>query len=157
MNRLKAYLVDSGERAVMLHRLAHWLSRRGIRGLPALLRSHCLRSTGADISPQAVIGPGFVLPHPVGVVIGSGARVGTNVYVFSGVVIGQRETDCWPTIEDGARIYSGAKVLGNVTIGEASQIGANAVVLTDVPPGSTAVGIPARVIARVGARQACES
>ncbi|TWU41298.1 Serine acetyltransferase [Novipirellula aureliae] len=142
----KAYWVNPGFRAVLLFRVASGLAKRGIPFLPGWIRSHTVSSTGADLSPQAIIDSGLVLPHPVGVVIGSGAMLGKNVFLFSGVVIGQRETGAWPTLEDGVNVYAGAKVLGKVRVGKDAKVGANAVVINDVDPHTTVVGIPAEKV-----------
>ena len=102
---------------------------------------------GADIPINTRIGGGLVLHHPIGVVIHPSARIGTNCMLQSGVVLGW-EAGGTPTIGDGVEIGAGAKIIGAVTIGHGARIGANAVVLSDVPAGATAVGAPARVLAR---------
>ena len=108
-----------------------------------------LELTGADISPGCRIGLRFHLPHPVGVVIGGGVEIGSDVWIFAGVVLGQKRLpDEWPVLEDGAHILSGAKVLGKVRVGKRAVVGANAVAVKDVPPHTTVVGIPAEPIKR---------
>lgn len=102
--------------------------------------------TGADIPLDCNIGGGLLLPHPNGVVIHPGARIGPNCLIFQQVTIGTRDGSLPPEIQGHVDIGAGAKILGNVTIGNHVRIGANAVVLIDVPAGRTAVGIPARIL-----------
>ena len=102
--------------------------------------------TGADIPIDARIGGGLLLPHPNGVVIHAGARVGPNCLIFQQVTIGTRNESEIPQIGGHVDIGAGAKILGAVRIGDHACIGANAVVLKDVPPGKTAIGIPAVII-----------
>lgn len=107
--------------------------------------------TGADLAWQATVGRGLVLHHPTGVVWGPGVTLGEQVTVQQGVTIGGRGgtgVDGSPKIESGAEIGAGARVIGPVTVGRSARVGANAVVLADVPAGAAAVGIPARVIER---------
>jgi len=144
----------SGFLAVFLHRLAAACVTKGLLGRigASILMRLNIFFNGCDISPRAVIGPGFKLSHPVGVVIGP-AVVGSNVMMMQGVTLGMRHfTDDeddpanYPIIGDNVIISTGAKIIGGVKIGEHALIGANAVVLKDVPPHSTAVGIPARLV-----------
>lgn len=124
------------------------------RGLAAtLLQKHArLRHlfwsvfTGSDIDPQARIGTGVKLPHPNGVVIHGKAVIGDHCMIMQQVTVGQLEEDFAPVIGAGAYIGAGAKVLGKIVIGDRARIGANAVVLCDVPADGTAVGIPARIV-----------
>ena len=106
--------------------------------------------TGIEIHPGATIGEGLFIDHGMGVVIGETAIIGNHVTLFHGVTlggIGRSQTDKrHPTVEDGVIIGAGAKILGNITIGRGAKIGANAVVLDDIPPYKTAVGVPARVV-----------
>jgi serine O-acetyltransferase len=105
--------------------------------------------TGADIPLTARIGGGLLMPHPNGIVIHPDAEIGANCLIFQQVTIGLvRASPQAPRIGAGVDIGAGAKVLGPVTLGDGAQIGANAVVLGDVPPGATAVGVPARVLPR---------
>jgi serine O-acetyltransferase len=121
--------------------LARW------RLAPLALIPHVLNKwlNGCVIGVRAQFGPGFVLIHPVGVVINSSVRGGNDVWIESGVVIGENRGR-FPVLGDGVFIGSGAKVIGGVAIGSGARIGANAVVLHDVPAGATAVGIPARIL-----------
>jgi len=101
--------------------------------------------TGADIPLNSKIGGGLLIPHPNGIVVHSSASIGVNCLIFQQVTIGSDGAGV-PTIGGHVDIGAGAKVLGAITVGDHAKIGANAVVLTDVPPGATAVGVPARVL-----------
>lgn len=140
---LKAVMTD-GTSANLLYRLQGQLVRW--RLAPLALLPHVLNKwfNGCVIGVKAQFGPGFVLIHPVGVVINSAVRGGCNVRLESGVVIGDNRGRI-PTLGDDVFIGSGAKVIGGLHVGRGARIGANAVVLKDVPDGATAVGIPARV------------
>jgi len=98
-----------------------------------------------EISKNATIGEGVYFVHPVGVVIGGDARIGDRVRFYGGNTIGTARDDGYPTIEDDVVIGAGARILGPIRIGARSKIGANAVVVTDVPPDSVAAGVPARI------------
>lgn len=138
-----------GLHAVMMHRLAHWFWMRQLRWMGRFV-SHVARFlTGIEIHPGATIGRRFFIDHGMGVVIGETAVVGDDVTLYHGVTLGGTS---WckgrrhPTIEDGVVIGAGAKILGPITIGANSKVGSNAVVVKNVPPGTTAVGNPARII-----------
>jgi len=138
-----------GLHAIWMHRLAHWLWRRGIR-LPARWISHINRFlTGIEIHPGATIGRRFFIDHGMGVVIGETTQVGDDVLLYKGVVLGgtslSREKR-HPTIGNGVVIGSNAVILGPITIGDRSRIGSGAVVIKPVPEDSTAVGVPAKVV-----------
>jgi len=139
---LKAILAD-GTSANALYRLQAAIARTGLT--PLALIPHILNKwfNGCVIGVKAQFGPGFVLIHPVGVVINSAVRGGENVWLESGVVIGDNRGGV-PVLEDDVFVGSGAKVIGGVRLGVGARVGANAVVLQDVPAGATAVGIPAR-------------
>lgn len=141
---LRAILTD-GTSANALYRLQHAFYRWKLG--PLALVPHVLNKwfNGCVIGIRAEFGPGLVLIHPVGVVINSSVRGGSNVRIESSVVIGDNRGGS-PTLGNDVFIGSGAKVIGAVKIGHGSRIGANAVVLQDVPDGATAVGIPARTI-----------
>ncbi|WP_309498441.1 serine O-acetyltransferase [Sulfurovum sp.] len=137
--------------ALLFHRIAHWLYKKGLRFLPRFISAIGQFLTVIDIHPAASIGRRVFIDHGVGVVIGETAIIGNDVIIYQQVTLGGVRTDKGkrhPTLEDGVVIGAGAKILGNITIGANSKVGANSVVVKDVPPESTAVGIPARVLKR---------
>ncbi|MEI2816067.1 MAG: serine O-acetyltransferase [Microthrixaceae bacterium] len=146
-----------GLHAVWMHRVAHAWWHSGHR-LAARLLSTIVRSvTGVEIHPAATLGPGLFIDHGHGVVIGETAEVGANVTIYHGVTLGGTSLDAGkrhPTVGDRVTIGAGAKVLGPITVGHDSRIGANAVVVRDVPPNSVVVGVPGQVIARTHPRTA---
>jgi serine O-acetyltransferase len=148
---LEIVLAYPGLHAVWGHRLSHGLWARGLK-LPARLVSALVRAvTGVDIHPGATIGAGLFIDHATGVVIGQTSEIGDDVTLYQGVTLGGtslRAEKRHPTVGDRVTIGAGAKVLGAVTIGHDSRIGANAVVVRDVPPNSVVVGVPGQVIAR---------
>jgi len=142
-------LAYPGLHAIWLHRVAHkWWARPDLR-LAARVLSHLNRMvTGVEIHPGAQIGRRFFIDHGMGVVIGETAEVGDDVMLYHGVTLGGRSmarTKRHPTIGDGVVIGAGARVLGPVVVGAHAQIGANAVVVKDVPEGAVVVGVPGRV------------
>jgi serine O-acetyltransferase len=143
-----------GLHALWFYRLAHWLWARHLYW-PGRLLSHLGRwLTGIEIHPGAAIGPGFFIDHGMGVVIGETAEIGPGVTLYHGVTLGGTS---WhkgkrhPTLEEGVVVGAGAKILGPITIGARTRVGANAVVVKNVPPDSVVVGIPGRVTHRHGA------
>jgi len=146
---LEVVLCYPGLHAVLLHRLAHRLYVWGMRLIPRFL-SHCNRFwTGIEIHPGARIGRRVFIDHGMGVVIGETAEIGDDVLLYQGVTLGgtgQQKGKRHPTIGDHVVIGTGAKVLGNIRIGERSKIGAGSVVVHSAPPRSTLVGVPARVV-----------
>ncbi|MEW6308255.1 MAG: serine O-acetyltransferase [Bacillota bacterium] len=142
-----------GLHALVLHRAAHWLYRRGLV-LAARLLSHISRFlTGVEIHPGARIGPGCFIDHGLGVVIGETADIGEDVTLYQGAVLGgtgKATGKRHPTVRRGATIAAGAIVLGNITVGEGARVGAGAVVIRDVPDHATVVGVPGRVVAVFG-------
>jgi serine O-acetyltransferase len=152
---LHVLLFYPGLHAVWAHRLAHKLWRAGWR-MAALWLSHCARFvTGVEIHPGAQIGPRLFIDHGMGVVIGETAEIGPDVTLYHGVTLGGVSLEKGkrhPTLEAGVVIGAGAKVLGAITIGRRTRIGANAVVVKDVAPESVVVGIPGRPVARRGQR-----
>jgi len=138
-----------GFHALTLHRVSHWLWGRGLRWL-ARLFSHFTRwVTGIEIHPGATIGQRVFIDHGMGVVIGETAVIGDDCTLYHGVTLGGTSWNKGkrhPTLEAGVVIGAGAKVLGPITVGAGAKIGSNAVVVREVPPGATAVGIPARII-----------
>ncbi len=136
--------------ALVNYRVAHALHVKGFRRLARVIMGITQMVTGVDLHPGATIGRRVFLDHAVGIVVGETAIIGNDVLIYQGVTLGgvslARDTKRHPTILDGAVIGSGAKVLGNITVGRNCRIGSNSVVVKDVPDDSTAVGIPARVI-----------
>lgn len=140
-------LLYPGLHAVWAHRVWHALWRRGVR-FPARLGSQVTRwLTGIEIHPGAVIGRRFFIDHGMGVVIGETAEVGDDVMLYHGVTLGGRQREGGkrhPTLLDGVAVGAGAKILGPITIGARSVVGANAVVTKDAPADSVLVGVPAK-------------
>jgi len=145
-----------GFHAMLFHRLAHSLWNAGLKWLARLV-SHLSRwLTGIEIHPGATIGRRFFIDHGMGVVIGETAEIGDDCTLYHGVTLGGTSWNKGkrhPTLAKGVVVGAGAKILGPITIGEGARIGSNAVVVKDVPPGATAIGIPARVIEAEAAAQ----
>ena len=139
-----------GLHAVMFHRLSHWLWHAGAKWLARFL-SHIARwLTGIEIHPGAVIGRRFFIDHGMGVVIGETAVIGDDCTLYHGVTLGGtswQKGKRHPTLENDVVVGAGAKVLGPIVIGRGARIGSNAVVLREVPPQGTVVGVPGRLIA----------
>lgn len=148
-SRAEVALAYPGVHALWAHRAAAKLWRQG-RYLAARLLSQAARAaTGIEIHPGATIGPGFFIDHGMGVVIGETAEVGADVVMFHGVTLGGRSMNKGkrhPTIGNNVIIGAQATLLGPITVGDGARIGAGAVVLTDVPAGAAAVGVPARIV-----------
>ncbi|MBI5873045.1 MAG: serine O-acetyltransferase [Candidatus Omnitrophica bacterium] len=150
---LEVVLLYSGVHAIVFHRIAHIFSDLKIPLLPRFLSQIARFFTGIEIHPGAKIGQGLFIDHGMGVVIGETSVVGNNVTLYQGVTLGgtgKEKGKRHPNIEDNVVIGTGAKILGNITIGENSYIGANAVVLKDVPANSTVVGVPGRITRQDG-------
>jgi serine O-acetyltransferase len=148
-------LCYAGLHAVWIHRVNHWLWQQGWRVLARWLSQTARWLTGIEIHPAAQIGQRLFIDHGMGVVIGETAIVGNEVTLYQGVTLGgtgKEQGKRHPTIADNVIIGAGAKVLGNITVGENSRIGAGSVVLQDVPDNSTVVGVPGHVILRNGKR-----
>jgi serine O-acetyltransferase len=146
---LDVVLSYPGFHAITVHRFVHalWLAKIPI--LPRFIAEIVHRVTGIDIHPGATIGPGFFIDHGTGVVIGGTAIIGDNVTIYQGVTLGGTSlarSKRHPTLGNNVTVGSGAAVLGDITIGDNVKIGANSVVVKDVPPNSTVVGIPGRVV-----------
>jgi len=139
-----------GFHALLIHRLAHWLWGERLRWFARMV-SHLGRwLTGIEIHPGAQIGRRFFIDHGMGVVIGETAEIGDDCTLYHGVTLGGTSWNKGkrhPTLGNGVVLGAGAKVLGPITIGDRARVGSNAVVVKDVPPGATAIGIPARIIA----------
>lgn len=141
----------SGLHAVWGHRLAHWLWRRQLRLLARIVSQFTRFMTGIEIHPGAQIGPQFFIDHGMGVVIGETAELGRCVTMYHGVTLGGTSLEKGkrhPTIGNNVVIGAGAKILGAITVGDNSRIGANAVVVKSVPPNSVVVGVPGQVVQR---------
>ena len=151
-SRAELLLAYPGLHAVWLHRLAQRWWRRPLLRLPARLLSHLGRAlTGIEIHPAARLGRRVFIDHGMGVVIGETAEVGDDVLLYHGATLGGRSSrggKRHPTVENGVTIGAGARVLGPVRIGARARIGANAVVVKDVPADSVVVGVPGRVLDR---------
>ena len=145
---------------VMLHyRIAHRLYKSGHYFLARWVSQRGVRKTGIEIHPGAVIGENFFIDHGNGVIIGETAVVGNNVTLYQGVTLGgtgKEHGKRHPTIGDNVMISAGAKVLGSFKVGENSKIGAGSVVIEEVPPNCTVVGVPGRVVKRDNKRLVCE-
>ena len=150
-NSFEVLLCYPGLHAIWAHRLSHHLWKRGYK-LVARWISQLMRNlTGIEIHPGATIGHNFFIDHGMGVVIGETAEVGDNVTIYHGVTLGGtslNKVKRHPTIEDHVVIGAGAKVLGAITIGANSRIGANAVVVKSAPPDSVVVGVPGQIVVR---------
>jgi len=138
-----------GFHALIAHRLSHGLWAAGLKWLARWVAHGARWLTGIEIHPGARIGRRFFIDHGMGVVIGETAEIGDDCTIYHGVTLGGttwNKGKRHPTLKDGVVIGAGAKVLGPITIGEQAKIGSNAVVVKDVPPRATAIGIPARLV-----------
>jgi serine O-acetyltransferase len=144
-----------GLHALIAHRIAHVLNERGVPGLPRAIAYVSRALTGIEIHPAACVGDGLFIDHGMGVVIGETAEIGANVTMYQGVTLGGTGFATGkrhPTVQDNVTIGSGAKLLGPITIGHGAKIGANAVVIHEVPPNSTVVGNPGHPVRVEGRR-----
>jgi serine O-acetyltransferase len=153
---LEIVLTYPGVHAIVWHRLAHRLWRGGFRFAGRFLSWLGRFLTNVDIHPGATIGRRFFIDHGAGVVIGETAEIGDDVTIYHGVTLGGVS---WsggkrhPTLEDGVLVGAGAKILGPITVGAGARVGANSVVIEDVPPSMTVVGIPGRVVRPAATRR----
>src|SRR6202167_1107090 len=153
--RLEVVLCYPGLWAVWIYRISHWLWRHNLRLLARVLSQVGRFYTGVDIHPGALIGHRLFIDHAMGVVIGETAIVGSDVTIYQGVTLGgtgKQQGKRNPTICDRVFIGNNANILGDLTVGENSRVGAGSVVLSDVPPNSTVVGVPAHIVYRNGER-----
>jgi serine O-acetyltransferase len=144
-----------GVHAILAHRLAHALYAAGVPLIPRVIAAISRTLTGIEIHPAAKIGNGFFIDHGMGVVIGETAEIGDNVTLYQGVTLGGTGFATGkrhPTVQNNVTIGSGAKLLGPITVGHGSKIGANSVVIHDVPPNSTVVGNPGHPVRVDGKR-----
>ncbi|TBV04023.1 serine O-acetyltransferase [Stutzerimonas kirkiae] len=145
-----------GLHAIWIHRLSHWLWRRGLEWLARMSSNLGRWLTGVEIHPGAKIGRRFFIDHGMGVVIGETAEIGDDVTLYHGVTLGGTSWNKGkrhPTLEDGVIVGAGAKILGPFTVGAGAKVGSNAVVTREVPAGATVVGIPGRVIVKDSGEQ----
>lgn len=152
---LQILLLYPGLRAIRMHRRANWLWRHNHKFWARYVSQRAVRKTGIEIHPAATIGRRFFIDHGTGVVIGETTEIGDDVTLYQGVTLGGTGKDTGkrhPTIGNGVMIGAGAKVLGPFKVGDNTNIAAGAVVLDEIPPDSTAVGVPARVVKRNGLR-----
>ncbi|WP_153007719.1 serine O-acetyltransferase [Bacillus coahuilensis] len=148
-------LTYAGLHAIWSHRIAHFFYKRKLYFLARMISQISRFFTGIEIHPGAKIGRRFFIDHGMGVVVGETCEIGDNVTLYQGVTLGgtgKEKGKRHPTVESNALIAAGAKVLGSITVGENSKIGAGSVVLKDVPPNSTVVGIPGTVVIQDGVR-----
>jgi len=146
---LEAFLYYKGFHALQCYRIAHWLWRQDRHGMALFLQSRISELFAVDIHPAARLGRGIMIDHATGVVIGETAVVEDDVSMLHGVTLGgtgKESGDRHPKIRRGVLLSMGAKILGNIEIGEYSRVGAGSVVLKSVPPGCTAVGVPAKLV-----------
>lgn len=150
---LEVLLLYPGVKAVQSHRRAHWFYEHDMKFIARLISQMSRRRTGIEIHPGAKIGKRLVIDHGMGIVIGETAEIGDDCLIYHGVTLGGTGKDSGkrhPTIGNNVLIGTGAKVLGPFKVGDNSRIAANSVVLGEIPPDSTAVGVPARVIKIAG-------
>lgn len=150
---LEVFLLYPGVKATMSHRRAHWCYEHNLKLLGRAISQISRHRTGIEIHPGAKIGKRLVIDHGMGIVIGETAEIGDDCLIYHGVTLGGTGKESGkrhPTIGNNVLIGTGAKVLGPFTVGDNSRIAANSVVLTEIPPDSTAVGVPARIVRRAG-------
>ncbi|MDX2266097.1 MAG: serine O-acetyltransferase [Hyphomicrobiales bacterium] len=157
---IEPLLYFKGFHALQTHRVAHWLWTTGRRDFALYLQSQSSRIFGVDIHPGAVIGRGLMFDHATGIVIGETATIGDNTSLLHGVTLGgsgKEDGDRHPKVGSGVMIGAGAKVLGNIKVGDCARIASGSVVLKEVPPDTTVAGVPARVIGPAGCTQPARS
>ena len=138
-------------KAILHYRVAHKLYKKGHYVMARWISQRAVRKTGIEIHPGATIGKGLFIDHGSGVIIGETAELGDNITLYQGVTLGgtgKEQGKRHPTLKDNVMVSAGAKVIGSFTIGENSKIGAGSVVLEEVPPNCTVVGVPGRVVKR---------
>ena len=150
---LEIFLLYQGIHAIIYHRIAHWFYKNHLRFLARFVSQWSRHFTGIEIHPGATIGRRLVIDHGMGIVIGETTEIGDDVLLYQGVTLGgtgKEKGKRHPTIGNNVMIGCGAKVLGPFTVGGNARIAANAVVLDPIPPDSTAVGAPAKVVRVAG-------
>lgn len=148
-SRLEVALTYPGFHALLGYRLSHWLWRHEMKLLARMVSYFLRMFTGIEIHPAAVIGKNLFIDHGAGVVIGETTKIGDDVTIYQSVTLGGTAWEKGvrhPQVGDGVIIGAGAQVLGPISLGAGARIGANAVVVKDVPPGATAIGVPARLV-----------
>ncbi|MDD6847320.1 MAG: serine O-acetyltransferase [Oscillospiraceae bacterium] len=154
-NKFEIFFLYSGYKAVRSHRRAYWFYHHNMKFIARFISQRSRHKTGIEIHPAAKIGKGLVIDHGMGVVIGETTEIGDDCTIYQGVTLGGTGKDTGkrhPTIGNNVLVGAGAKVLGPFTVGDNARIAANAVVLSAIPPNSTAVGVPARVVKVNGIR-----
>ncbi len=153
---LQPLLFFKGFQAIQAYRIGHWLWRKNRKDMAYFIQARVSEVFGIDIHPNARIGKGLMIDHAHSIVIGETAVVGDNVSMLHSVTLGgtgKEDDDRHPKIGDGVLIGAGAKVLGNIRIGNCSRIAAGSVVLEEVPPCKTVAGVPARIVGEAGCAQ----
>ncbi|AYO31910.1 serine O-acetyltransferase [Biomaibacter acetigenes] len=148
---IEVILCYPGFHAIVMHRIAHWFYKRNLLLIARIISQINRFITGIEIHPGARIGKGFFIDHGMGVVIGETTEIGDNVTLYQGVTLGgtgKEKGKRHPTLGNNIVVGSGAKILGPLKIGDNAKIGAGAVVLKDVPPNSTVVGVPGKAVVR---------
>lgn len=148
-NIFEVVLCYPGFHALLMHRIAHKLWQWKVPVIPRLISTISRFLTGIDIHPGATIGRRFFIDHGMGVVIGETTEIGDDVLIYQGVTLGgtsSKQEKRHPTLKRGVVVGAGAKVLGNITLGSYSKVGAGSVVVNDVPDHATVVGVPGRVV-----------
>ncbi len=146
---LEVFLLYPGVKATLSHKRANYFYRHDMKFIARWISQRSCKKTGIEIHPGATIGKRLVIDHGVGIVIGETAEIGDDVMLYQGVTLGGTGKDTGkrhPTIGNNVLIGAGAKILGPFKVGDNSRIASNAVVLKEVPPNSTAVGVPARIV-----------
>ena len=158
-NFREVLILYPGVKAIRMHRIAHFYYKHNLKFLARYVSQRAVRKTGIEIHPGATIGRRLVIDHGVGIVIGETTEIGDDVLIYQGVTLGGTGKDVGkrhPTIGNNVMISAGAKVLGPFKIGDNSRVAAGAVVLNEVPPNSTVVGVPARIVKQDGKRVALD-
>ncbi len=152
---LEIFFLYPGFRAVRMYRRAHWCYTHKLFFLARLISQRCVRKTNIEIHPGATIGRRFAIDHGTGVVIGETAVIGDDCLLYQGVTLGGTGKDHGkrhPTLGNNVMVGAGAKILGPFTVGDNSNVAAGSIVLSEIPPNCTAVGIPARIVKQDGIR-----
>lgn len=154
-NRLEVFFLYSGYKAVRSHRRANWFFRHNMKFIARFISQRSRHKTGIEIHPGATIGKGLFIDHGMGVVIGETTEIGENCTLYQGVTLGGTGKDTGkrhPILGNNVLVGCGARVLGPFKVGDNARIAAGAVVLNEIPPDSTAVGVPAQVVKMHGER-----